>query len=274
MVQGISRSTTSEICNIGNQTNVASSWKTVQDPLVTANNPYNQEIGQVWLEQAEGEHASVASFARHTLQLMSIGAPSELLVASQKASLDEIKHAKMCYGLASSFLGSDFGPGSLDVNESLERMSVKEIIRSVIQEGCIGETLAAIEARAKTNNAKDTAVKAVLSKISTDETRHAQLAWDTIKWIIDRYPDTRTFVEKTFHFELERHARKDDSQVNVAPCMDSEKDMYLRKYGVLVKEDRDKLREIGIRNIISPVYQSGFKDVSLISKQILKLNVA
>ena len=85
-------------------------------PSILANNPNNQAIGRRWLVQAEAEHASVASFARHTLQLMSIGAPSELLVASQKASVDEIKHAKMCYGLASSFLGSDFGPGSLDVN--------------------------------------------------------------------------------------------------------------------------------------------------------------
>ena len=58
------------------------------------NSTYKQEVGLQWLRQAEEEHASVASFARHTLQLMSFGAPSELLKESQRASVDEIKHAK------------------------------------------------------------------------------------------------------------------------------------------------------------------------------------
>ena len=66
-------------------------------------------IGLEWLQQAEAEHASIASFARHTLQLMSIGASSELISRSQQASIDEIEHAKMCYGFASKFIGTKEG---------------------------------------------------------------------------------------------------------------------------------------------------------------------
>ena len=133
-----------------------------QTPSLLENNTYNHEIGLQWLQQAEAEHASVASFARHTLQLMSIGAPSELLFASQEASVDEIKHAKMCYGFASSFIGTDMGPGTLDVEESLENLDLKDIIRSVIQEGCIEETLSAIEAHFRAHYAKDAVIKATL----------------------------------------------------------------------------------------------------------------
>ena len=273
IVRGTSRTTTSETCNLDNLTNTTS-WKMGQVPSILANNPHNQEIGRRWLENAEGEHASVASFARHTLQLMSIGAPSELLVASQEASLDEIKHAKMCYGFASAFIGSDFRPGTLDVNEGLEGMGLQEIIQSVIQEGCIEETLAAIEAHLAAHNAQDTAVKDALSQIASDETNHAQLAWDTIHWIIKRYPDTRTFVEEAFRASLKQQEANDVPSPPTTICEDSEKDASFRKYGILTRNDRNKVRKAGIQAIIEPVYHDGFKDVSLISKTIRKLNVA
>jgi len=253
------------------------SWKMGQAPSILENNPYNQEIGRQWLEHAEAEHASVASFARHTLQLMSIGAPSRLLVASQEASLDEIKHAKMCYGLASAFIGSDFGPGTLDITGGLEGMDLKEISRSVVQEGCIEETLSAIEAHLAAHNTQDAAVKEALSEIASDETNHAQLAWDTIHWIIERYPDTRTFVEEVFRDALKRRLIQESNDVALSPTTlsaDSEKDASFRKYGLLARRDRDKVRKVGIRDIIAPVYLDGFKDVSLISKQIRKLHIS
>ena len=277
IVHGRSRTTSSQSCNIGSLKHDAS-WSMGQETPAFANNQHNQEIGRRWLELAEAEHASVASFARHTLQLMSIGAPSSLLVASQQASLDEIKHAKMCYGLASAFIGSDVGPGLLDVNGSIDSMDLKEIIRSVIQEGCIGETLSAIEARLAAHNAQHDTIKATLSQIASDETSHAQLAWDTINWIIKRYPDTRTFVEETFRDELQRRlipARNDVPLMHTTLCSDSsEKETSFRKYGLLVMRDRDKVREAGISDIIAPVYGAGFKDVSMISKQISQMDVA
>jgi hypothetical protein len=199
------------------------------------------------------------------------------LVASQEASIDEIKHAKMCYRFASAFIGSDLGPGLLDISGSLGSMDLKEIIRSVIQEGCIEETLSAIEARLSAHNAQDDTVKAALSQIASDETRHAQLAWDTIYWVIERYPDTRTFVEETFRAELERHLLPERNGVPLLAttlCTDSEKDTTFRKHGLIAIGDRDKVRKAGIQDIIAPVSRSGFKDVSLISRQIAKLDVA
>ncbi|MBT9554900.1 MAG: hypothetical protein IV100_02675, partial [Myxococcales bacterium] len=40
---------------------------------------------QRWLSVAALEHASVGSFARFTLQLLAVGAPPDLLLATQQA---------------------------------------------------------------------------------------------------------------------------------------------------------------------------------------------
>ena len=271
-VQGKARTTTSKIPSRGTLKNW-DSWKIDVNPSVLASNPYNQEIGLQWLKNAEAEHASVASFARFTLQLMSIGAPSDLLVESQKAALDEIKHAKMSYGLASKFIGTNFVPGPLDVTNSLENMDLKEITQSLIQEGCIGETLSAIEAHFAAERAGDAAVKEALLEIGTDETKHAQLAWNTIYWITRKYPNIRTFVEETFGTKLEQSRMTTKRGAPITSCLESDKDDKYRKYGLLIKEDRDKVREAGIRDVITPVYSGGFKNAGLISQKIIQLKV-
>ena len=169
-VGGVSRTTRSENSAIRNSLD-AGSWIIDKPVSMLENITYNYQIGLEWLQQGEGEHASVASFARHTLQLMSIGAPSELLVRSQSASIDEIKHAKMCYGLASIFLDQNMIPGVFDVENSLESLEIQDIISSVIHEGCIEETLAALEAHFRAEVAQDLTVKATLVEIAYDETK-------------------------------------------------------------------------------------------------------
>src|SRR5262245_889099 len=52
-------------------------------------------LAAAWLRDAQMEHASIASFARFTLELLAVGAPAELVADSQRASLDEIEHARM-----------------------------------------------------------------------------------------------------------------------------------------------------------------------------------
>merc|ERR1712198_179483 len=99
IVDGRYRATTSLVGQI-DESNAKTAWNIDQVPEHLANSSLNQEISLAFSNQGEGEHASVASFARHTLQLMSMGAPATLLVGSQQAALDEIRHAKMCYGIA------------------------------------------------------------------------------------------------------------------------------------------------------------------------------
>ena len=233
VAHGVAKTSTSKVYNTRKGTKYSASWKMGPQPSVPASNPHNEEIGREWLKIAEGEHASIASFARFTLQLMSLGSPSELLVSSQKAKIDEINHAKFAYTFASAFLGSDYGPGPLDVKGALDDVSSfpRSIVSSLIKEGCIEETVSAIEAHIAAYYAQDLSIKAPRIQIALDETRHAQLAWDALHWIIHRYPEILTFVQDTFQAEFKQEfkminndvALESNATCEIANC-ESEKD--------------------------------------------------
>jgi hypothetical protein len=135
------------------------------------------------------EHASVAAFARFSLELLSVGSPPALLEETARAMSDEIAHARLCFALAGAYAGKPIGPGRLAVDGSLERASrqspMDAMIAKLVREGCIGETLAAIEAREAKAWAADPAVSDVLGRIADDEARHAALAWRTLAWAIE-----------------------------------------------------------------------------------------
>ena len=280
IVKERSRTTFSQTCNLDGP-EFAGSWKMGQPPSISPNNSYNQEIGRRWLEQAELSHAALASFARNTLYLMSLGSTSGLLVTSQESGVDKIKHAKLFYGFASSFLDTDLAPGPLNVDGCLDDTDLRFITRSLIKDGCIEETIGAIEVRLRANYAEDPAIKAALTQVASDETNHAQFAWDTLEWIMEKFPDIHGFVTETFRVELERNMQRFECQANkkempstcTKPCTNSEETKMFRKYGLLGEDDRDEVRKAAIMEVIEPTYRAGFKDVKMISKGISKLNV-
>lgn len=141
-------------------------------------------VAEQWARVALMEHASIAAFARFSLQLMSLGAPAELIELTTAAMADETKHAKACFALASHYAGEALGPTRLPVERSLDEASLHAIVINAIREGCIGETVAAIEAREAAEHATDPAVRALLLTISEDETRHAELAYRFVQWAL------------------------------------------------------------------------------------------
>jgi hypothetical protein len=143
-------------------------------------------LHRAWLYDALQEHASVAAFARFTLQMLAVGAPPELIVASQLASLDEVAHARACFGLARRYGGHNVGPSSLDVHDALGRTSIVSLAALTAEEGCAGETLGAALAAEQLALAEDREVAAVLRKIAADELRHAELAWRFARWAVER----------------------------------------------------------------------------------------
>jgi len=145
-----------------------------------------ERLTERWLGAARLEHASVAAFARFTLELLSLGAPAELVQAACAAMADETAHARLCFGLASAYAGRALGPGALDVTGALENTTLERILVTAWHEGCVGETLAAIEAAECAEAATDPAVRAALLTIAADEMRHAELAWRFARWALER----------------------------------------------------------------------------------------
>jgi hypothetical protein len=143
---------------------------------------------QHWTRMGQMEHASIAAFARFSLQLLSLGAPPELLEDCTRALQDETAHAKLCFQLASAYAACAVGPGPLDVEGCLDVTSLADIVDLVIVEGCFGETSAALIALEAAELASDPVIEAAYSRIAADEQRHAELAFRFVRWALERDP--------------------------------------------------------------------------------------
>lgn len=141
-------------------------------------------LAEHWTHLGQMEHASIAAFARFSLQLLSLGAPPELVEACTAALADETAHAKLCFGIASAYAGRAIGPGPLDVSRSLDVASLADIVDLVILEGCIGETTAALDALEAAQTATDPVICDAYLRIATDEQRHAELAFRFVQWAV------------------------------------------------------------------------------------------
>ena len=65
-----------------------------------------------------------------------------------------------------------------------------------VLEGCIGETVAALEASMSLSCSRDAGVREVLAVVETDELRHAQLAFDFVRWALEQHPELTGAVQE------------------------------------------------------------------------------
>lgn len=198
------------------------------------------ELARRWTADGLAEHASVASFARFVLQLMSLGAPASLLADACAAQADEVRHAQICFTLAAAYAGAPVGPAALPVAGALGGpFDLEAVLAAVIAEGCIGETIAAAELDLAARTCADRQVAACLRELAADEQRHAALAWRTVQWALGR-GDAR----------LRRVAA---AAFAVRPALPAEPtDPRLRRHGRLPAPERAALAEQCLRAVIGP----------------------
>jgi hypothetical protein len=146
--------------------------------------PTRAALGRHWAAVAALEHASVASFARFTLYLLALGAPPSLVAEAQRAGLDEVEHARLAYGLAGVYGGAPVGPAPLDLRGVDFTAARADVLRALIHEACVGETLAAAEAGALAARVRDPALRRLHARLAADEQRHAELGWRTLAWML------------------------------------------------------------------------------------------
>lgn len=201
-----------------------------------------RQLVAYWTQIGQLEHASIASFARACMQLIQLGAPAELIADSQRAMADEVRHARVAFGLASAYAGVAIGPGPLEVEGSLVRgAGLRAIVEGLVVEACVGETLAAIEVREAAQHARDPLVAALLDEIAADELRHARLGWRTLRWILDHADDDlRSVAWASFEAAMQGLASSSTTPAR------------LREHGVLDDRLRDEVRRVGIESLIRP----------------------
>jgi hypothetical protein len=137
-----------------------------------------------WLANARAEHASIAAFSKVSLQLQALGAPSRLLRAVHRAALDEIRRADLCFALASWLADEPVTAGTF-VDLSGLQVDADPIVVAVetLWDGCLGEGIAAEDARVSAGLASVQRVQRALRTIARDEARHAETAWQMLSFL-------------------------------------------------------------------------------------------
>lgn len=200
-------------------------------------------LAQAWLDDARAEHASIASFALCVLQLLACGAPAELVAATQRAALDEVRHAQLCFALASAYAGAELGPAALPAPTAGDA-SLGALAESALLEGALGETTAALCARHAAADCGDAVVRGILLEIADDEADHAALAWRTLAWALEQ-GDAATH-RRVAHAAAE--ARSDW----LRECDDGDDDLELQGHGRLGPRRIADLRRAAWREIVEP----------------------
>jgi len=136
-----------------------------------------------WLDMARVEHASIASFARLTLELLALGAPSGLVAEVQLAAADEVEHARLCFGMLKRS-GQELEPGPMPIGPVVPSADPAAVAAATVREGCLGETVGAWLALRSAAQTEDPEVAAVLTRIAQDEARHAALSWKIVGWLL------------------------------------------------------------------------------------------
>lgn len=227
-----------------------------------------EALADAWRQDAQSEHASVASFARATLELMAVGAPPDLVAATQRASLEEIEHARICFDLASAY-GKPITPGDLPAAQP-RGLDVVGLAVAVLQEGCAAETVAALVADVGAGSCEISVVRTRLEQIAADESDHAALAWQTLAWLVRRGGEP--VIEALRHAATDLEARLvvgEDDPSAPAPSP------WLRRHGRLDAAAQRALQRQAWRELVAPLLERLCADEELAapSREVLGVSV-
>lgn len=143
-----------------------------------------------WRENGRTEHASVAAFARLTLDLMALGAPPALVAAANRDALDEIRHTELCFSLARALDGKAESPAAFPEASrartlpasrplALAALAVDSLVDGALHEGVSARVIAKLAKRCE-----HAEIRAVLKEIAADEGRHAAHGWEVVEWCL------------------------------------------------------------------------------------------
>lgn len=143
-----------------------------------------------WRVNAQTEHASVAAFARLTLDLMALGAPARLVDAAQEDARDEVRHAALCFSHAHQLDGEAVGPAPFPEGAAggrrsrvrslaLATLAVDSLIEGALNEGVSARVLARLARRCT-----DPAAADLVKTLAADEGKHAAHGWDVVAWCL------------------------------------------------------------------------------------------
>jgi hypothetical protein len=165
-------------------------WATTPLTLDTAEEP-PAGLADQWRENAKTEHASVAAFARLTLDLMALGAPPALIAAANQDAIDEIRHTELCFAIARGLDGKSLGPDVFPQAQrvatlahsrtlALAKLAVDSLVDGALHEGVSARVIGKLTRRCEVP-----AIREALKEIAADEGWHAAHGWSVVRWCVE-----------------------------------------------------------------------------------------
>jgi hypothetical protein len=128
------------------------------------------------------ELASIATFERLAAELALAGAPRALVRDAHGAARDEADHARRCFALASAYLGREVRPPRPPEAAPRRGRSRQQLALESWFDGCLGEGAAARDLLERARRSDEPEVRRSLAEIAREESRHAALAWNVVRW--------------------------------------------------------------------------------------------
>ena len=138
---------------------------------------------QQWLSRAaQAERASVQSFVILAKELERFCLPKSLLNRIHQAAREEVYHARMMNQLCRDHHVSV--PEMVEAG--LSTRSILEIAIENVEEGCVHERYAALQAHYQAEHLQNSKLKQCFAQIAHDETEHTKLAEDLHHWLMSQ----------------------------------------------------------------------------------------
>lgn len=192
---------------------------------------------RAWAQISAYERASVDGFERLVEQLEALDAPAELIDDARRFADDERRHADATAAIARAL---DPAVERVDVAAVSEQdASLEQLLEALILEGCIGETLSALELEHMAAACVDEQLTTCLRAIAADEARHAQHAWSMLGWLLRRFPELRSSASRLL-----------DRRCETVPLGLARS---LPEHGLLADTERAELWALGRERVIEPL---------------------
>ena len=135
-----------------------------------------------WARRVAAEYRSAALTAQIVHGLIVAAVPEAVVQEGLRVVADELAHARLCHDCRIALGGPDT-PSPLTPEDLVATPSeslLAGLVDSVVVNLCIGETLAVPLFAAMRRHTRHPAALQVLDRITADEARHRQFAWDVL----------------------------------------------------------------------------------------------
>lgn len=191
-------------------------------------------LGELWLHDAQKEHASVPAFARVSWLLAAAGAPAELLEWAHRAGLEEIEHTRLCFALAAGYQGRSHTVEPMPdllLGPTIEGHVLDVLAAESVKDGCQLEDFNADVAAECASVCEEPATREVLSQIAREERSHAEFSWAVLGWLLEKHPERiKPVVERSLK-QLAQYQRPTAVSAGKQDLVSRADAVVLRKHG-------------------------------------------